>query len=204
MIYPTVFVNGMGVSLGLIMAIGAQNAHVIRCGLKHQHVGLTISVCILLDAALICVGVAGMGALIQSSPFLLGLARWGGSAFLLWYGVRSWRAVFAGGALEVGACNPHIGARQALFQILALSLLNPHVYLDTVVLLGGIGSHFAPEQRPSFALGAICVSMVWFCILGFCARRVSAWFARPAAWKWIDGVTGTTMLLMSGTVALNA
>jgi L-lysine exporter family protein LysE/ArgO len=142
-----------------------------------------------------------MGAIVQASPLLLGLAKWGGAAFLLWYGVRSWRAVFADGTLETGVGQDSISARQALIMVLALSLLNPHVYLDTVVLLGAIGSNFPAAQRPGFALGAISASIIWFSGIGFGARKVSHWFARPVAWKWMDGITGSTMLLLAGAVA---
>src|SRR4051812_14105750 len=116
------FLSGLGLCAGLIMAIGSQNAHVLRTGLKREHVGLTVLACIIIDASLIGLGVAGMGAVVQSSPVLLGMARWGGAAFLLWYGIRSWRAVFASGVLNVAASEKRISARQALFAIVALSL----------------------------------------------------------------------------------
>ena len=202
MFFTSTFFSGAGLGFGLIMAIGAQNAYVIRIGLKRQHVGITILLCILIDASLIVAGVAGMGALVQASPLLLGLAKWGGAAFLLWYGVRSWRAVFASGSLAVNAGQQSMSVRQAVLTVLALSLLNPHVYLDTVVLLGAIGGNFPVEQRLSFALGAICSSILWFCLIGFGAGKVSRWFARPVAWKWMDGITGSTMLVLAGSVAL--
>jgi L-lysine exporter family protein LysE/ArgO len=202
MFFPSAFVSGIGLGFGLIMAIGAQNAYVIRIGLKQQHVGPTVLVCILVDASLIAAGVAGMGALVQASPLLLGLAKWGGTAFLLWYGVRSWRAVLASHSLAVDGGQSAISLRQAVLTVLALSLLNPHVYLDTVVLLGAIGGHFPRPERVSFALGAICASILWFCLIGFGASKVSPWFARPIAWKWIDGITGSTMLLLALSLAL--
>ncbi len=195
------FFNGLGLCAGMIIAIGSQNAYVLRIGLRREHVGLTVAACILIDAALICVGVAGMGALVQDSPLLLGLARWGGAAFLLWYGIRSWRAVFASAALTVVASAP-VSAPRALLAIVALSLLNPHVYLDTVVLLGAIGGAFPAAERPFFALGAIAASLIWFVAIGYGATRLSRLFARPVAWKWIDGMTGTTMLALSASVAL--
>lgn len=198
------FLNGFVLCAGLIMAIGSQNAHVLRTGLKREHVGLTVFACVAIDAALIALGVAGMGAVVQSSPVLLALARWGGAAFLLWYGIRSWRAVFASEALHVGAGAARTSARQAVVAIVALSLLNPHVYLDTVVLLGAIGGGFPAEERPFFALGAICTSAVWFLALGYGATRLSGLFARPIAWKCIDGLTGTMMLALSVSVAMGS
>jgi L-lysine exporter family protein LysE/ArgO len=198
------FFNGLGLCAGLIMAIGAQNAHVLRTGLRRQHVGLTVLVCILIDVTLIGFGIAGMGAVVQASPLLLGIARWGGAAFLLWYGLRSWRAVFASGALQVSPADERVGRRQAIVSVLALSLLNPHVYLDTVVLIGAIGAGFPEAQRPSFALGAIAASVIWFCGLGYGATRLTPLFARPLAWKTIDALTGTTMLALSASVAFGA
>ena len=199
-----IFLNGLGMTAGLIMAIGAQNLHVLRTGLRREHVGLTVMTCILIDAALIGLGVAGVGALVQSSPVLLAVAKWGGAAFLFWYGLRSWRAVFASGALQVTPDQVRTTRRQALLSVLALSLLNPHVYLDTVVLLGAIGGGFPPAGRPSFAAGAMCASVLWFLALGYGATRLSPMFAKPVAWKWIDGIAGTTMLALSASVALGA
>ncbi len=196
-----IFFNGLGLGAGLIMAIGAQNVHVLRTGLRRQHVGLTVLCCILVDATLIAIGVAGMGAAVQSSPALLAAAKWGGAAFLLWYGIRSWRSVFSSGALAVTPGQESTTRRRALLSVLALSLLNPHVYLDTVVLLGAISGNFPLAGRPSFAAGAICASVLWFTALGYGATRLSRLFARPAAWKWIDGAAGTTMLALSATVA---
>ena len=200
----TIFLNGLGMTAGLIMAIGAQNVHVLRTGLRREHIGLTVLTCILIDVALITIGVAGVGALVQSSPLLLATAKWGGSAFLLWYGLRSWRAVFASGALQLAPDQLRTTRRQALISVLALSLLNPHVYLDTVVLLGAIGGGFPAAGRPSFAVGAMCASVIWFIALGYGATRLSHLFAKPVAWKWIDGIAGTTMLALSASVALGA
>jgi L-lysine exporter family protein LysE/ArgO len=170
-------------------------------GLKRQHVGLTVGICILCDVVLIAAGVAGMGAVIGRNPALLGLVRWGGAGFLAWYGVRAWRAAWrpetlaAGG--EVAARHP----RQALSLALGLSLLNPHVYLDTVVLLGAIGGQQAGQGRLWFALGAMSASLAWFLSLGFGARVLSPLFSRPAAWRALDGVIGAVMLLLAGTLA---
>lgn len=200
----SIFLNGLGVTAGLIMAIGAQNIHVLRTGIRREHVGLTVITCILIDTILIGLGVAGVGALVQASPLLLAVAKWGGAAFLLWYGLRSWRAVFAGSAMQIAPDQARSTWRQALLSVLALSLLNPHVYLDTVVLLGAIGGGFAPAARPSFFAGAVCASAIWFVALGYGATRLARLFAKPVAWKWIDGIAGTTMLALSVSVAAGA
>lgn len=204
MLVTSTFLSGLGLGAGLIMAIGAQNLHVLRTGLRREHVGITVLACIVVDATLIALGVAGMGAAVQASPALLSVAKWGGAAFLLWYGIRSWRAVFASAALKAAPDAARSSARHALASVLALSLLNPHVYLDTVVLLGAIGGSFAPPERPAFALGAMCASVLWFSALGYGATRLSPLFAKPVAWKWIDAIAGTTMLALSASVALAA
>jgi L-lysine exporter family protein LysE/ArgO len=200
----TIFLNGLGVGAGLIMAIGAQNIHVLRTGIRREHVGLTVLTCILIDATLIGLGVAGVGTLVQSSPMLLLVAKWGGAAFLMWYGLRSWRAVFSASAMQIAPGTVSVTRRQALLSVMALSLLNPHVYLDTVVLLGAIGGGFAPAGRPSFFAGAVCASVLWFSALGYGATRLARVFAKPVAWKWIDGIAGTTMIALSVSVAAGA
>jgi L-lysine exporter family protein LysE/ArgO len=192
-----VYLNGIGLGASLIMAIGAQNAHVLRMGVRRQHVVLTVSACIVLDVLLIGLGVAGVGALIESSPLLLAVARWGGAAFLLWYGVRSLgRARRAEGLVaEPNATTG--GAAVALASVLALSLLNPHVYLDTVVLLGSVGGRFPADQRPIFAAGAMTASIVWFSALGFGASRCAGLLGRPAVWRMIETMTGVVMVLLA-------
>jgi L-lysine exporter family protein LysE/ArgO len=202
MFAPHVFLSGMGIGASLIMAIGAQNAHVLRVGVRRQHVALTVLACILIDIALIAAGVAGMGALIQSSPLLLGAARWGGAAFLLWYGLRSWAAVLRPGALvaDAGAAPP--GLRRALLSVLALSLLNPHVYLDTVVLLGSLGANYPLHERASFAVGAMTASLFWFTALGFGASQLSGLLQRPPVWKAIEALTGAIMLALAAGLVL--
>jgi L-lysine exporter family protein LysE/ArgO len=138
---------------------------------------------------------------VQASPLLLALARWGGAAFLLWYGLRSWRAALKPGALRATAEQTHMTARQAWGSVAALSLLNPHVYLDTVVLLGAVGGAEPAGQRMQFALGAMTASCVWFTALGYGATRLSHLFARPVAWKCIDALTGCTMIALAVSVA---
>lgn len=201
MFAPHVYLSGLGLGASLIMAIGAQNAHVLRMGVRRQHVALTVLACILVDAALIALGVAGMGALVQASPLLLGLARWGGAAFLVGYGLRSWLALLRPHALQAGAGAVPPSRRRALFSVLALSLLNPHVYLDTVVLLGTLGGNYPSAQRASFAAGAMTASVLWFTALGFGAGRLAGLFQRPLAWKCIDALTGAVMLALAAGLA---
>lgn len=194
-----VFMQGLGLGASLIMPIGAQNAHVIRTGIRGRHVALTVAACVAVDVSLIALGMSGFGALVESSPVLLAACRWGGAAFLLWYGLRcllsSWRG---GDAPALAGEGQHGGAGTALASVLAMSLLNPHVYLDTVVLLGAVGSSLALENRSSFAAGAMAASLLWFTGLGLLARRFSGVLGRPAVWRGVEAFTGLTMLVLAG------
>jgi L-lysine exporter family protein LysE/ArgO len=191
---------GMGVGASLIMAIGAQNAHVLRMGLRRQHVGLTVATCVIIDALLIAAGVAGMGAVIQSSPLLLSVARWGGAVFLLGYGLRALRAAWHPQTLVAGDALS-ITAPRAVTTALALSLLNPHVYLDTVVLLGAIGGQQPAASRLPFALGAMTASLLWFGAIGFGAKSLAHRLDKPNTWRAIDLLTGVMMLSLAVLVA---
>ena len=197
------YFKGLGLGASLIMAIGSQNAHVLKMGLLRQHVGATVLVCMLSDAVLIAAGVAGMGSLIQQSPLLLDIARWGGAAFLFWYGLRAWRAVLANDSLQVAEGAQAMPLQAALLTVLALTLLNPHVYLDTVVLLGSIGGQEAGEGKLWFVLGACTASVLWFTALGYGARLLAPLFARPLSWRVLDGVVGTVMWTLAGALALS-
>jgi L-lysine exporter family protein LysE/ArgO len=200
MFSPSIFLQGLGLGASLIMPIGAQNAHVIRTAVRGRHVALTVAVCVVVDASLIALGMSGFGALVEASPLLLAAARWGGALFLLWYGVRCLRAVWRGkeegAALDRG--SQAASAKKALGLVLAMSLLNPHVYLDTVLLLGAVGSSLALEHRTSFAAGAMMASLLWFSSLGLAARRCAFVLARPKVWRAIEAFTGVTMLVLAG------
>ena len=195
------YLKGLTLGAGLIIAIGSQNAHVLRMGLQQQHVGLTVLFCILFDVLLIGAGIAGMGAAIEGNPVLLGLAQWGGVVFLGWYGLRAWRAAWGFHALHVDQQAVVMSAAQAVTAIVALSLLNPHVYLDTLVFLGAVGAQQAGTGKLWFALGAMTASALWFVLLGFGARVLSPLFTRPIAWRVLDGMVGTVMLGLASTLA---
>ena len=198
-----VFLQGLGMGASLIMPIGAQNAHVIRTGGSGRHVVPTVATCILIDAALIALGMSGFGALIERAPALLLAARWGGAAFLLWYGVRCLASCRRGASVPDASGQVAVTAGRALGIVLAMSLLNPHVYLDTVVLLGAVGSSLAAGHRVSFAAGAMTASLLWFSALGLGARRCAFMWARPAVWRAVEGVTGTTMLALAALLLLD-
>ncbi|HSW08425.1 LysE/ArgO family amino acid transporter [Aquabacterium sp.] len=202
------FIQGFGLGAGLIVAIGAQNAHVLRMGLRRQHVGLTVAVCIAVDVLLIAAGVAGMGALIEDRPALMTVVRWGGVLFLAGYGLRAFRQAWRGASLQVNGKGKDqaataMSAPQAMAAVLALSLLNPHVYLDTVVLLGSLGARQGGDGKWWFALGATTASALWFVALGFGARLLTPWFAKPAAWRLLDAGVGVVMGSLAGLLALS-
>lgn len=198
----TYFLKGFGLSAGLIVAIGAQNAHVLKSGLRREHVGMTVAICIACDIALIVAGISGMGALVRDNPALLGAVRWGGAAFLAWYGLRALRAALDGDALHIERKTSVLSVRQAALTVLTLTLLNPHVYLDTIVLLGGIGAQQPDAGRPWFMAGAAIASAVWFASLGFGARLLAPWFARPLAWRLLDAGVACVMIGLAASLAI--
>src|SRR4051794_23209059 len=194
------FVAGLLTGLSLIVAIGAQNAFVLRQGLLRQYVGPVVAICAVSDLVLIAAGVAGIGAIVQHAPTALTVVRWLGVAFLTAYGVRSlWRARHAE-SLHAAAENP-IRLRTALAQMGALTWLNPHVYLDTVLLIGSIAAHHGPTGKWWFAAGAGLASIIWFTGLGYGARLLAPLLARPRAWQVLDVLIGLTMLAIAAQLA---
>ncbi len=187
------FLEGCGTGAGLIIAIGAQNAFVLKQGLLKNHVFATVLVCSLIDAALIALGVGGFGAILTSNALLLSAARWGGAAFLFYYGFRSFRSVFKSESLHLDGSPDRPDLKMTLITVLAVCLLNPHVYLDTVVLLGSIGAQFPDSERLFFALGAMLSSFVWFFTMGYGARHLAPLFQKPLAWKILDVLIGCIM-----------
>lgn len=185
--------TGGALGLTLIVAIGAQNAFVLRQGLRREHVGAIVLLCAAADALLMTAGIAGLAQLLGRQPSLTRWLALGGAAFLLAYGLRAlWRGLRPG-ALNAAAGTAGLSLRQALAQAAAFTLLNPHVYLDTVVLVGSIGARQG-AMRWWFAAGAMAASAVWFSALGFGAQRLAPLFARPGAWRVLDALIGVTML----------
>ncbi len=188
-------IAGFMAGAGLIIAIGAQNAFVLRQGLLQRHVGLVVATCTLGDISLILCGIAGIGAVVQRWPILLDGFRFGGAAFLLWYGLLAARRAWIGGdALNTGAGEAERGWKATLAACLAFTFLNPHVYLDTMILLGSLSTRYPGATRWAFALGACLASLVWFCALGFGARLLQPLFRKPVAWRVLDGVVAIFML----------
>lgn len=190
----TTIIQGFFVSFGLIVAIGAQNAYVLKQGLLKQHIFWVCLVCFLCDFTLLSLGVLGLGSLIsQSNLATLGLAIFG-AVFLLWYGFRSFRSAYQGGAnLSVDGTRSQTTLKQTIATTLALTLLNPHVYLDTLVLVGSIASPLATTEKYQFLIGAVFASALWFFGLGYGARLLIPLFAKPNTWRVLDGFIGVVM-----------
>jgi L-lysine exporter family protein LysE/ArgO len=197
---------GTGFALGgtLIVAIGAQNAFVLRQGLRREHVGAVVAFCAASDLLLMTAGVAGVGGALQAAPGLALALTLGGALFLLAYGVRAlWRALHPQ-ALAAAADHEPLALRGVLVQAAAFTLLNPHVYLDTVLLVGSVGAQQPAAARGWFLLGAGLASAGWFCALGFGARLLAPWFAQPRAWRLLDAAVGVTMLVLAAALLRRA
>lgn len=192
----SIYFTGLMMGLSLIVAIGAQNAFILRQGLRNEHVFAVCLACALSDAVLIVLGVTSLRQIAAFLPWLDPVMRYGGTAFLVWYGARSLYSAFqSSGALAVGEGRSP-GFKQTLATCLALTWLNPHVYLDTVVLLGTISTRFAGQQV-SFAAGAITGSFLFFFSLGYGARWLRPIFTRPAAWRILETIIALTMWLIA-------
>ncbi len=185
--------TGFALSASLIIAIGAQNAFVLRQGLAREHVGAVALFCAAADALLMSAGVLGMGQAIAAMPALARAMAVFGALFLFAYGARAlWRA-WRPAALQAAAQAPLRSRGKVLAQAAAFTLLNPHVYLDTVLLVGSIGAQQPGAQRPLFLVGACAASAVWFFGLGYGAKRLAPWFERRSAWRVLDALIGLTM-----------
>ena len=192
-----VFAQGLLLSLGLIVAIGAQNAFVLRQGLRREHVGSVVAFCAVADAVLITGGVFGMAQALGERPLLAQALALGGAAFLAMYGWRALQRARQTSALDVTSTGQGLGLGAALAQAAAFTLLNPHVYLDAVLLVGSIGAQQPSSMQGWFAAGASSASLLWFSALGFGARWLAPWFARPRAWQVLDALIGVTMWVLS-------
>ena len=191
--------TGFATGLALIVAIGSQNAFVLRQGILRQHVLPLVLFCAASDALLIVAGIAGAGALVRSNPMFMEIIRIGGALFLLSYGLLAARRAAGVGALQV-ANTPGLTLGAALASCFAFTFLNPHVYLDAVVLLGSLANQRGEAGRWLFGAGAVLSSAVWFASLGFGARLLQPLFARPLAWRVLDGLIALSMLALAAMV----
>jgi L-lysine exporter family protein LysE/ArgO len=184
----------------LIVAIGAQNAYVLRTGLARRHVGLVVAVCALSDAILVVAGVLGVGGLVTAHPELLTVVRWVGAAYLVGYGLICLRNARHPKGLEADGAVPSRSG--VLATVVALTWLNPHVYLDTVLLVGSLANQHGADGRWWFAAGAVVASIAWFTALGFGARLLAPLFARPATWRVLDVAIAVVMFTIAATLVL--
>ncbi|MGO2747694.1 LysE/ArgO family amino acid transporter [Microbacterium sp.] len=202
------FFSGLGLGLSLIIAIGAQNAYVLRQGVRREHVLAVVVVCAASDAILIVAGVAGLGYVIEQLPWVIVIVRWLGAAFLLGYGLLAARRALRGTGESLDTDSDRVsrnGTRLApiVMTVLALTWLNPHVYLDTVLMLGSIAAAHG-EDRWVFASGAVLASIIWFSALGYGARRLSRWLNTPRAWRILDGMIAVMMIALAVMLIVQA
>lgn len=193
-------VAGFGTSLSLIVAIGAQNAFVLRQGIRRHSVLAVVAICAFSDAVLIALGVGGVGALVLAFPTVLTVVGIGGGAFLLCYGFLAARRAFRPSAMNIVDTQ---GTNRVVLTCLALTWLNPHVYLDTVLLLGTVAAHRG-DLRWAFGAGAVLASLCWFTALGFGARLLTGFFSRPSSWRVLDGLVAATMVTIGVTLVASA
>lgn len=200
------FFLGMAASAGLIIAIGAQNAFVMRQGIRREHVGAVVAVCAFTDAVLIVLGTAGIGAVSDRWPLAVPLLTAGGVVFLLGYGwqaaQRAWRP--AGQGLDAAGGTAALGRGAAMLQAAAFSALNPHAWLDTTVLLGSLANAQGASLRWTFATGAATSSLLWFVLLAWAAGRMAPLFRRPQAWRVFDAGVAVMMMGLAGGLTLQA
>jgi L-lysine exporter family protein LysE/ArgO len=198
------FFQGLALGFGLIVAIGAQNAFVLRQGLRREHVGSVVLFCAVADAVLIAAGVLGMAQALKNSPGLARALALAGAAFLALYGWQALRRARQVNQLAASHSGAVLRRGAALAQAAAFTLLNPHVYLDTVLLVGSIGAQQPAPLQPWFIAGASSASLGWFGLLGFCARWLAPLFARPRAWQVLDGLIAVTMFALSAGLLRHA
>ena len=192
------FLPGFFTGLSLIIAIGAQNAFVIRQGLTRRHVFAVVAICTIIDASLIALGIGGLGAAISGLPWLLEVIRWFGVAYLTWFGIKSLISATKNQTLDAaGVESKSVG--KVITTVLAMSLLNPHVYLDTVIFVGGVGNTFG-DNRWFFAYGAMLASVVWFTSIGYGAKAASRFMSKPVFWKVLDGIIAAIMFTLAITL----
>lgn len=196
--------QGLFVSFGLIVAIGAQNAFVLRQGLMRQHVFWVSFVCFLCDAVLLTAGVFGLGLITDSVPWFGVVLSLLGAIFLLAYGLLAFGRAYQGSSSLVAKDNPHTALTQTIAATLAITLLNPHVYLDTVVIVGGVAAPLALSQKYMFLVGAWLASFVWFFGLGFGAIKLIPLFKKPQTWRILDIMIGCVMWFIAVSLLMSA
>ena len=197
------YFKGLALAAGLIVAIGSQNMFVLRQGLKREHVLPIILLCMISDALLMWAGVSGLGTVLSMVPGLKFVLALGGAMFLAWYGLSALRRAVRPTALILQR-DDRLSLAAALGTAAAFTFLNPHVYIDTVMLIGTVGSGLEPLQRPAFVLGTVTASVVWFSALGYGARFLAPLFARPVAWRVLDTAIACLMMALAFGLLMDA
>lgn len=198
----SVYLSAVALSASQIVGIGPQNAFVLRQGIGRQHVWPVVLICIVCDVLLISAGVLGMGRVVASIPGFVGIVTWAGAAFLLWLSFKAFRAAWQPGQLDA-AGQIETCRRQVIRTVLLVTLLNPYVWLDTVVLIGSVSSVYGHANAPAFLLGCITSSVLWFVLVGFGAGKLAPWFKQPASWRLLDAAIGCIMLLTASMLVVN-
>ncbi len=194
----TALIAGFTTGAGLIIAIGSQNAFVLRQGLMRNHIGIIVAITSLSDILLITLGVAGIGLLVKEWPELMQVLQFGGAAFLAFYGLQAAKRAWSGaGALNADDAANHNSLKKAVLTCLAFTYLNPHVYLDTMVLLGSISTHYPGLGQLAFGIGACLASVAWFMSLGYGSQLLIPVFNNPNAWRVLDAIIAVFMLTLS-------
>lgn len=195
--------QGFGVGLALIIAIGPQNAFVISQGLKRQHVFVTALVCTLADVVLISIGVGGLGSLLALHPLMIEAARWFGAIFLMGYGIKSFYSAIKPAVLSANDITQQtVSVRKIVFTLLALSFLNPHAYIDAIILIGSIASQHHGIARPLFGVGAVIASVIWLFSIAYGARILTPLFKKQSAWRVLDVFVGVVMLTIAASLII--
>ncbi|MCY1398727.1 Arginine exporter protein ArgO [compost metagenome] len=194
------YLNGLLVAFGLIMAIGTQNAFVLAQSLRREHHLPVAALCVFCDAVLVALGVFGLATILAKNPTLLAVARWGGAVFLIWYGSQALRRACSKQSLAQGEGKGQKSRRAVLLSALAVTLLNPHVYLDTVLLIGSLG---AQQSVPgAYVMGAASASLLWFFTLALGAAWLAPWLARPSTWRMLDLMVAAMMFGVAAQLIL--
>jgi L-lysine exporter family protein LysE/ArgO len=190
----THLLTGMLTGWSLIIAVGPQNAFVLRQGIRREHVGVVVAICTAADALLMVLGTAGIGAVVDRAPIVLDGLRWGGAAYLLWFACTSFRSARRPESLHTGRGSARL--RSAVLTALVLTFLNPAVYIDTMLLVGSLANQLG-EDRWTFTAGAILGSATWFAALGFGSRALAPFAARPRVWQIVDIAVGIVMIFIA-------
>lgn len=199
----TATIQGLLLGGSMIIPIGAQNAYILNQGVKRNHHFLTATICIICDVLLISAGVFGAGSVLALNPDLLQIITWGGIVFLSTYGAMSFRSAWHYNYGKAALDNTHKSRKMVIMATLAVTLLNPHVYLDTVVVLGSVGNQFSGDHRLAFTAGTIIASILWFYGLAFSAAKFSVWLNQPKVQRVIDIVVGGIMWLIASSLYRN-